>query len=221
MKRWLKLAGVPLLVALLIVAIEQGWLKHLTDRQWVADYLHQGPWALVFLLGTGALFTAVGGPRQVLAFVFGYALGGWIGMAVSTLCTVIGAAMCFSTSRWLLRGTVSRRFGRRLTRLESLLENKTWLKVLMIRLLPVGSNLLTNLLAGATHVRELPFLAGSLLGYIPQMLVFSLIGSGIGVSDQYQLVLSIVLFVIASLIGTYLYRSRVSREMSDLINSDT
>lgn len=221
MKRWLKLAGVPLLVALLIVAIEQGWLKHLTDRQWVADYLHQGPWALVFLACIGALFTAVGGPRQVLAFVFGYALGGWIGMIVSTLCTVIGAVMCFSTSRWLLRGTVSRRFGRRLTRLESLLEHKTWLKVLMIRLLPVGSNLLTNILAGATHVREVPFLAGSLIGHIPQMLVFSLIGSGIGVSDQYQLVLSIILFVIATLIGTYLYRSRVSREMSDLINSDT
>jgi uncharacterized membrane protein YdjX (TVP38/TMEM64 family) len=143
-----------------------------------------------------------------------------MGMVVSTLCTVIGAALCFSSSRWLLRGFVSRRFGHRLTRLESLLEQRTWLKALMIRLLPVGSNLLTNILAGATRIHALPFLAGSMLGYIPQMLVFSLIGSGIGVSDQYQLVLSIVLFIIASLIGTYLYRSRVSREMSDLINQD-
>jgi hypothetical protein len=54
----------------------QRWLKHLTDNHWVANYLHQGPWAFIILTGVGALFTAVGGPRQMLAFVFGYALGG-------------------------------------------------------------------------------------------------------------------------------------------------
>lgn len=162
----------------------------------------------------------VGGPRQILAFVLGYVFGGWIGITLATVITGVGAALCFILARSLAADMLHRRFGLRLERLQGVLENHTMLKVLMIRLLPVGSNLITNVLAGATNIRLLPFLTGSLIGYIPQMAVFGLLGAGIGVSDHEQLILSIVLFVVASLIGLFLYRTRYNRSVGELVAKD-
>lgn len=208
-------------MSLLVLAVQQDWLTHIADRQWVADYLAQeGIYAFGWVSLTAIIYTALGGPRQVLAFVLGYALGGWVGMFLSTLLTSIGAMACFLVSRFLLGNMARRRFSKRLDQLQEVLAEKTLLKVLMIRLLPVGSNLLTNLLAGATHIKLAPFIVGSFIGYIPQMAVFALLGSGIGVSDHRQMILSVVLFIIASAIGLYLYRTRSSRQISDLVTKD-
>ncbi|ROT99897.1 DedA family protein [Marinobacter sp. R17] len=220
--RFLKKVSVMVIVmALAAFVVQQDWLVHIADSQWVADYLaHEGWPAFLLMSAVAIVYTAAGGPRQVLAFVFGYALGGWIGMAVSTLLTTLGAMVCFLVSRFLVGDWARRRFGKRLDKVQVMLAEKTALKVLMIRLLPVGSNLITNLLAGATHIRLLPFLAGSFVGYIPQMAVFALLGAGIGVSDHRKMILSIVLFIVASIIGLYLYRTRSSRQIGELVTKD-
>jgi uncharacterized membrane protein YdjX (TVP38/TMEM64 family) len=90
---------------------------------------------------------------------------------------------------------------------------QTALKVLMVRLLPVGNNLLTNLIAGCSGIRFLPFIVGSTVGYLPQMLIFALSGAGIGNADKYQLMLSVVLFILASLIGAFLYHNHKTRPL--------
>ena len=90
----------------------------------------------------------------------------------------------------------------------------------MIRRLPVGSNLLTNLFAGATHVPARGFLLGSAIGYLPQMFIFSFAGAGIGLSDHYQLAISIGLFIVSSLIGAYLYRSRLRKQVDELVTEE-
>ena len=51
-----------------------------------------------------------------------------------------------------------------------------------------------------------PFLAASALGYLPQTVVFVLLGSGVRVGKAEQLALAAALFVAASLIGLYLLR---------------
>ncbi len=116
-----------------------------------------------------------------------------------------------------VREFLQKRFGIRLQRFERMIIHRTWLKVLMIRLLPVGSNLLTNLFAGATRVPVGGFLLGSFIGYLPQMLIFAYAGAGLGLSDQYQLGISLVLLLLSSFIGTYLYRNRLSRQVDDLV----
>jgi uncharacterized membrane protein YdjX (TVP38/TMEM64 family) len=76
----------------------------------------------------------------------------------------------------------------------------------LIRLLPVGSNVLTNLVAGVSSVPLLPFLAGSLVGYLPQTVIFVLLGSGIHVQPVWRTVVSVALFVVSGLLGVVLYR---------------
>ena len=77
---------------------------------------------------------------------------------------------------------------------------------LLIRFLPAGSNLLTNLAAGVSKVGAMPFILGSAIGYIPQTAVFALVGSGIGVDHFWRFSLSVLLFLICGGLGIHLYR---------------
>lgn len=77
---------------------------------------------------------------------------------------------------------------------------------LLIRLLPVGNNLLTNLAAGISSIRPTAFFSGSYLGYLPQTLVFALVGSGVNISQPLKIGLAAALFVVSGLLGVYLYR---------------
>ncbi|MFQ6372325.1 TVP38/TMEM64 family protein [Shewanella sp. YIC-542] len=221
MKRLAKAAVVTAILFMLAWAVKEGWFEHLTDSNWVAYFVKtNGLYGWGLLLVAGALFTAAGGPRQMIAFVFGFALGGWQGALYSTLAALLGCVLSFYVARLTFRSSLQKRFGRKLQKFESLVIHNTWLKVLMIRLLPVGSNLLTNLFAGATHVPARGFLFGSAVGYLPQMLIFAYAGAGVGLSDHVQLIISIALFLVSSIIGTYLYRSRLQRQVGELISEN-
>ncbi|WP_228730386.1 TVP38/TMEM64 family protein [Shewanella yunxiaonensis] len=221
LKRLAKAGVVVVILLLLTWAVKEGWFEHLTDSNWVARFVKtNGLYGWGILLLAGGFFTAVGGPRQVIAFVFGFAIGGWQGALYSTLAALLGCAISFYVARLTFRSSLQRRFGRRLQKFENLVIRNTWLKVLMIRLLPVGSNLLTNLFAGATHVPARGFMVGSTIGYLPQMLIFSFAGAGLGLSDHIQLSISIVLFLVSSIIGAYLYRSRLQHQVDELITED-
>jgi uncharacterized membrane protein YdjX (TVP38/TMEM64 family) len=52
----------------------------------------------------------------------------------------------------------------------------------------------------------LPFLAGSAIGYVPQTVVFALLGKGIRVDGAWQLALGVALFVVSAAIGLVLLR---------------
>ncbi|MDY6814976.1 MAG: VTT domain-containing protein [Pseudomonadota bacterium] len=214
--RWLAFATLALAGYL---AIQSGWPDFLADENQVAGYLRShGVTGFLVVTLAGAAFTGVGAPRQLLAFVLGFALGGVNGALLSTLATAIGAAGCFFTARFLLRVSLARRFSHHMRQFDERFRKQTLLKVLMVRMLPVGSNLVTNLVAGCSGIRFLPFIVGSTIGYLPQMLVFAFSGAGIGSADKYQLMLSIVLFILASLIGALLYHNRRARTLADSVS---
>ncbi|MET4025629.1 TVP38/TMEM64 family protein [Marinobacter sp. MBR-99] len=214
--RWLSFVA---LVLVGYLAMHDGWFSFLTDQARVSDYLNShGPEGLMIVTLAGALYTGIGAPRQLLALVLGFALGGLQGTIISTLATAVGAAGCFWVSRSLLRATLLRHFGKRLDRFDALFREQTWLKVLMVRLLPVGSNLATNLIAGCSGIRFVPFIGGSLLGYLPQTAIFALAGAGIGQTDATQIVVSIVLFALASAIGAFLYHSQRNQTLAEPVS---
>lgn len=221
MKSWLKPLSFVLLAMAGALAISQDWLDLLADQKQFASYLHSHGLTGVLLITAGsAVYTGLGAPRQLLAFVFGFAMGTAMGTVFSTLVTTLGAAGCFYIARFLLRPTLTKRFERRMTAFDRAIALDPLLKVMLIRLLPVGSNLLTNLLAGASSIRVLPFLIGSTLGYLPQMLIFALAGAGVGNANEYPLLLGAALFLVVATIGGMLYRNRRIRNLSDPLSEE-
>lgn len=179
------------------------------DERWIDTHIRgHGAAGLGMFTLAAALFTAVGLPRQVVSFLGGYAFGFVTGTALGTLGTAIGCAMAFFYARLFGRSFVARRFGHRIRKVDEFLRGNTFSTTLVIRFMPVGSNLLTNLLAGVSGVRATPYLAGSALGFIPQTLIFALLGSGFNVDPALRITLSVVLFVASTWIGFRLYRSR-------------
>jgi uncharacterized membrane protein YdjX (TVP38/TMEM64 family) len=186
---------------------KHGHLANMLSEQWIdAEVRGQGWHGDLIFLAVGALTTALGFPRQVVAFLGGYAFGFISGTALAAVAAVMGCVLAFFYARWMGRSLIQNRFPGRIRKVDAFLHEHPFSMAVVIRLLPVGSNVVTNLLAGVSSVRGLPFFAGSGVGYLPQTLVFALAGSGVNFDPALRLTLAGVLFVVSSLIGVWLYR---------------
>lgn len=198
------LSGLLLIAVLVMLA----WQLHdVIDERWIDTWVRgQGLRGQLLFIAVAALLASVGLSRQVLAFLGGYSFGFVQGMAFSMIAVVAGCVTTFQVSRHFLQARVRRRFSERVDRIDRFLGKNTFTATLMFRLLPAGSNFLVNVAAGASGVRGTPFFLGSTLGYLPQMLVFSLVGSGARVTETWQVVIAMALFVVAAVMGVVLYR---------------
>ncbi len=176
----------------------QGTLEHLVTEGGI-----RGP-ALFLVLATA--LTAIGLPRQIPAFVAGYAFGPWYGVAIALVSQLLACSADFIWARAVGRAFVRRRFGAMLGRVDAALAAQPFIATLTLRLLPVGSNILLNLAAGLSSVRALPFLAASGIGFIPQTVIFALIGRGSAPSHSYVLAVGVVMFMLSALLGILLFR---------------
>ncbi len=192
------LVGLFYLLRLLGLDLDQGWI----DR----EVRGRGVTGEMVFLAVGALAMALGLPRQVIAFLGGYAFGALWGTALGLIAAVLGCALSFYYARLLGRALVHGRFPDKVRRLDAFLSRHPFNMALLIRLLPVGHNLSTNLIAGVSSVRALPFIAGSGVGYLPQTLVFALAGSGVHLDPAVRIGSAVVLFLLSAILGVWLYR---------------
>jgi len=195
------------LIVIVVLAATSFLLGDLLDEAWVDAHVrgHGVQGELLFLLA-GWLLSSVGLSRQLIAFLSGYAFGFLPGVLLATLAVVAGCILTFFVSRYLLRAFLLQRYAGRIDRMGRFVHENTFVMTLLIRLLPLGSNLMVNVAAGVSGVRSIPFFLGSALGYLPQTLIFALVGSGTGVDQFWQVAVAMVLFVVATFLGIWLYR---------------
>lgn len=220
--RWRALGKLLLLAAgLLVLGIALRELGGVPGTDWVDRYVRdEGLWGEIVFIAVGAAVTAVGLPRQSIAFLAGYAFGAALGTMVALAATLAGCMAAYGWARLLGRDWAERRlagrFGHRLRPLKELLAGSPFGTTLALRLLPVGNNLALNTLAGMAGLRVLPFVAGSALGYLPQTLVFALLGKGVRVDGAWQIGLSVVLLGLSMVVGFWLMRRhRAARAVED------
>jgi uncharacterized membrane protein YdjX (TVP38/TMEM64 family) len=185
-------------------------LDDVLDEGWADIHLRSqgGAGVLLFVALTMAL-SPLGFPRQALAALGGYAFGAASGIVWCSLGLAGGCACGFFYSRLLAHVSLRRRFGKRIQKLDAFLSHRPFLMSMAIRCLPVGNNALTNIVAGATSIPARAFIAGSAVGYLPQTIIFSLLGSGVRVDPEARLSLAVLLFILASCLGYRLYRDYI------------
>ena len=195
-----------LLVMVILVLIT--WLlKDVLDQGWVDTQIRdKGAAGVLLFVLVCCLLGSVGLSRQVIAFLGGYAFGFSQGVMLSMVAVVAACITTFYVSRTLLRAYLEKRFSARIQQIDAFLHENTFTMALLVRLLPLGSNWMINIAAGVSSVRKYPFFLGSALGYIPQMLIFSLLGSGTRVDQFWQVAIAMALFVLAATLGLVLYR---------------
>jgi uncharacterized membrane protein YdjX (TVP38/TMEM64 family) len=209
MKARVILKGLALIVSLALLGylFKTSDLGNSINEAWIdARVRGQGVnGALLFLL-MGGLFTAIGLPRQIIAFLGGYAFGMGLGTVLGALAAVLGCVLSFSYARLFGKGFLRTRLGGRAGRFDRFIHEHPFSMTVLVRLLPVGNNLLTNLAAGISSIRPAYFFSGTLIGYLPQTLVFALVGSGVHIAPTLKIALAIGLFLISGAMGAYLYR---------------
>lgn len=177
------------------------------NESWIDARVRENGIQGVFLfLLVGGFFTALALPRQIIAFLAGYAFGVGFGTLYGALAALLGCVLTFGYARMLGRGLIQNRLRGRAERLSRFVLDHPFAMTLLLRLLPVGSNFLLNLAAGVSRVRAAPFFAGSFIGYLPQTLVFALVGSGVRVDPSVNFAIALVLFLLSAAIGIGLYR---------------
>jgi uncharacterized membrane protein YdjX (TVP38/TMEM64 family) len=211
--------GLIFLLTLIAIGyvVESGQLGGLLSEEWIdREVRGQGVSGELLFLAVGGFATAVAVPRHLISFLGGYAFGFGLGGALAVAATEIGCLLDFFYARVIGRPLLSARMGARVRRIEEFLAANPFAMTLLVRLLPVGNNFATSLAAGVSRVPARPFLLGSLLGYIPQTLVFALAGSGIEMGARFRIALAVLLFVLSGAIGIWLYRRyRHGRTLGD------
>lgn len=200
-----------LLVLAMLVAIgiivESGAFSGLFSRDWIdREVRGRGMTGELLFIALGALATALALPRNVISFLGGYAFGLAQGTLLALFAEILGCLLTFSCGRTVARGLVRERLGERVRRIEDFLAANPFSMTLLVRLVPVGNNFLTNMAAGVSRVRALPFLLGSLLGYLPKTFIFALAGSGVETGAQLRVALAVAVFLVSGALGAWLYR---------------
>ncbi|MDP5133887.1 MAG: VTT domain-containing protein [Paraglaciecola sp.] len=213
-------------IATFVLCLVIGWI--LTDfdflssfnQEWIdRDIRENGIQGVIYFLVIGAVLTACGFPRQLVAFLGGYAFGFVWGTLIATLAAVIGCSLVFYISKYAISPLIVKRFARQTAAIAGFLAAQPTRKTIIIRLLPIGSNLITNLLAGASRINARAFFIGSAVGYLPQMIVFALLGKGILIGSDWKIAVSIVMLAISSVLSIHLYK-RYKRSAVEFSSSD-
>lgn len=214
-RRWTGVALLVLLALIIGLGVAFPPADYVPAAQWGAALESAGFKGIVVFVITGLLVTSVGLPRQLVAFIAGLAYGTLPGLVLSLVAALAGCCLTAVVSRRFLASMVTERFPRAIATLDRLIERDLFLKILVLRLQPLGTNLLTNLCIGFTSASLPRFLAASAVGYVPQMLVFNLLGAGVRVDSQNQLLVSAVLLVVSIAIGAVLYKRSIRDKIAE------
>jgi uncharacterized membrane protein YdjX (TVP38/TMEM64 family) len=181
-------------------------LKSESLHLWLERFIPQNYFGFFMAFAMLSLLTSIGLPRQVAAFSGGYIFGTIYGTLLATSAATLGCLITLYIAKTFFRQRVLSTYPEKLNHVTTFFKKHTFSKAFIIRLLPAGSNFLTNVLAGIANVRIAPYVTGTCVGFIPQMLIFSLLGAGVKVGERQQIILSLCLLCIALLFGYLLYK---------------
>ncbi|ETW99141.1 MAG: hypothetical protein ETSY1_16115 [Candidatus Entotheonella factor] len=197
-----------LLAALLITCAAAVYLSPLQQwlnpdsleplKGWIASMGAWGP--LIFTLLT-TVVVAVGAPRIWMAALGGFAFGWSAGAALALVGTLGGCWVTFTYARWLGREWVQARIGKRLTKLNDLLQHHGVVMTLVLRAAPIGNSHLSNLMLALSPISRGSFLIGTALGVLPTTVIYTLFGSAASGSTIGRLTTAALLLVTLS--GVY------------------
>lgn len=215
--KWLKVTLIISLLVAIATSLDSPIMTHLTDSPWLVNYLNnQGLKGHLTLLTIGSVFLFLGGPRQAISLLFGFLYGLLPGVSLTIFVCLIAATANYFTASILLHGFLAKRFPRRMEKFKHFAQRRPFMKILMLRLLPVGSNLVTNFFSGCVGVPFWSFLGASALGYLPQTIIFALVGGGINSASPFMIYLSIILGLISLALTSVIYRDHTKAKMEQL-----
>lgn len=144
----------------------------------------------------GGLLISAGVPRTWLSVFAGGVYGVVRGSILAVLAATVGAVLVYLAGRLFLQTVVDRRIGGRLEVWRDRFRRDAFWWVLYGRLFPFSNSTLNSLVCGSCAVPLLPYLAGSVLGFVPHSVIFAMFGDGGAEARISQVLLGVGLLLV-------------------------
>ena len=151
-------------------------------------------------------------PLTVLVAATGLLFGPWAGFLYAGLGTLVFAATSFWLGSIIGPNVLFRLGGERLHDVSRYLAQRGVRVVFLLSLLPLAPFALSNMLAGASHIRFRDYMLGSAAGLLPGVAVVTVLGGELGAlleSGGQREILLFLLFAVVLLAGFFAIRARV------------
>ena len=151
---------------------------HATLTAWVAGHVALAAFLFVVVY---ALVVAFSLPIAVVVTpVGGFLFGLWLGALLSVIGATIGSVAVFLAARTAFYDLFHARAGAALARLEEGFRRDSFSYLLFLRLVPVFPFWLVNIVPALLGMTLGPYTVATLIGIIPGAVVYSSVGSGLG-----------------------------------------
>ena len=172
-------SGIFILTVVCIIATGLGvyLLGGINQEQLQAWLKQAGIWAPIIYIVLYTIGTLLILPSTPLNLSGGAIFGPWMGTVWTTIAAVIAAVVAFGFTRTVGREAIAHKFAGRWEAMEAEMRQGGLFYMFAIRLLPIIPYGLVNFAAGLTSIRFKDYLAGTLLGTVPGVLPFVLMGS--------------------------------------------
>lgn len=202
---------------ILPVALAAAWrwtpLHELAEPREVAGWLGtlaQTGWKPVLILGLYIGLNAIMFPNTVLCLATILALGNTEGFLYATGGSLLAAFSAYLPARSYGPDRVKALRIRSVERVGEALKKGGVLHITTLRLLPLAPFNVINIMAGAAHVRPMPFLLGTFFGLLPGNLLFAVFGRQlrqmIAQPDAAAIALFLAVTLVLSFMAWYLHR---------------
>ena len=175
----LKVAAAGVLLAALALAWRFTPLEQMAEpeavRATLASFV-QNPWAPLLMIATFVAAGLVAFPVTILIAATAAAFGPWPGLPYATAGVLISAMVTYAVGARLGKEALRNVLGPRLNRIRRRIARRGVIAVATIRLVPLAPFTVVNLVAGASAIRPMDYLVGTVLGMFPGLVVLSMLG---------------------------------------------
>lgn len=208
-------SGIILLTIFCIVVTAIGvYLIGGIDQQQLQAWLKQmGIWAPIIYIVLYTVGTILILPSTPLNLSGGALFGVWMGTLWTTVAAILAAVVAFAFTRTIGREFIAQKLAGRWEAIDAEMRQGGLFYMFAIRLLPIIPYGIVNFAAGLTSIRFRDYFIGTMLGTVPGILPFVMMGSGLTAlssGNVYPLVFALAL--IGALVGvaTWYRRRRQS-----------
>ncbi|TDL30480.1 TVP38/TMEM64 family protein [Jeotgalibacillus sp. S-D1] len=178
-------------------------------QEWISSF---GVWGPLLFIAVYALRPLILFPASILSLAGGLAFGAFGGFIYILIGASLSAIIAFLVSRLFqeafIKKTQQGNEGR-LFRIKNLIEEKGFLYVLVLRVIPIINFDVISYSAGLSSIRLRAYIIGTIIGIIPGTFAYSFLGSSFVEGNVRVIVISLIVFGLISIIPL-IYRKKVA-----------
>lgn len=170
--------SLPLLLYIIYSSPMKNWLNpdHMDKLKQELKYWYIVVPLLFWFVGT--LCIGFGMPRMFISIFAGGIFGLWFGVIIMEITCLTGALIMFFYARWTRKTFLSKMWKKQIPVMDEYMQKHGFLTTLLLRQIPLPGVVL-NILMGLSCVKISLFILASAIGFLPQNIIFTLMGSGL------------------------------------------